>query len=198
MNNIYKILNTVYNNNKNNNDEERQRLQTLISKMEVQLREQTKQIEQDRWKLSQQENKLKTWQSSFEEERKLSTEQFYNERQQLSVSRDEILNEQRVIMKECYEEKKRIAAEKSQLMLLQKEILETTKNDRSALKAETDLESVISRYEKESSTVGVRLARLKSEEEKLAEAKREYVKQQQLLDEEFDRLNTAGERPEKI
>jgi len=182
----------------NNNDEERQRLQTLISKMEVQLREQTKQIEQDRWKLSQQENKLKTWQSSFEEERKLSTEQFYNERQQLSVSRDEILNEQRVIMKECYEEKKRIAIEKSELMMLQKEILETTKNDRSsALKAETDLESVISRYEKESSTVGVRLARLKSEEEKLAEAKREYVKQQQLLDEEFDRLNTAGERIQK-
>ena len=47
------------------NDEERERLQNLVSKMEIQLREQTRQIEQDKWKLTQEENRLKTMQVSF-------------------------------------------------------------------------------------------------------------------------------------
>ena len=46
------------------NEEERERLQHLVSKMEVQLREQTRQLEQDKWKLAQEENKLKTMQVS--------------------------------------------------------------------------------------------------------------------------------------
>ena len=44
------------------NDEERQRLQDLVSKMEIQLREQTRQIEKDKWKLNQDENRLKAMQ----------------------------------------------------------------------------------------------------------------------------------------
>ena len=44
------------------NDEERQRLQSLVTKMEVQIRDQARKIEDDRWKLNQSENKLKTWQ----------------------------------------------------------------------------------------------------------------------------------------
>ena len=41
------------------NEEERLRLQNLVSKMEIQLREQTRQIEQDKWKLTQEENRVK-------------------------------------------------------------------------------------------------------------------------------------------
>ena len=44
------------------NDEERHRLQSLVTKMEVHIREQARKIEDDRWKLNQSENKLKTWQ----------------------------------------------------------------------------------------------------------------------------------------
>lgn len=44
------------------NDEERHRLQSLVTKMEVQIREHARKIEDDRWKLNQSENKLKTWQ----------------------------------------------------------------------------------------------------------------------------------------
>ena len=35
------------------NDEERTRLQNLVAKMEVQIREQSRKFEEDKWKLSQ-------------------------------------------------------------------------------------------------------------------------------------------------
>ena len=44
------------------NEQERGRLQGLVAKLELQLREQGRQIEQDKWKLTQEENRLKTMQ----------------------------------------------------------------------------------------------------------------------------------------
>ena len=40
------------------NSDERARLQSLVSKLEMQLREQGKQFEQDRWKKAQDENRI--------------------------------------------------------------------------------------------------------------------------------------------
>ena len=42
--------------------EERSRLQTLVAKLEMQLREQGRQLEQDRWKVVQDENRVKALQ----------------------------------------------------------------------------------------------------------------------------------------
>ena len=42
--------------------EERSRLQTLVAKLELQLREQGRQLEQERWKISQDENRIKSMQ----------------------------------------------------------------------------------------------------------------------------------------
>ena len=42
--------------------EERSRLQSLIAKLEMQLREQGRQLEQDRWKVLQDENRMKSMQ----------------------------------------------------------------------------------------------------------------------------------------
>ena len=42
--------------------EERSRLQSLIAKLEMQLREQGRQLEQDRWKVLQDENRIKSMQ----------------------------------------------------------------------------------------------------------------------------------------
>lgn len=47
------------------NDAERERLQNLVSKLEIQLREQTRHIEQDKWKLNQDENRLKATQVCY-------------------------------------------------------------------------------------------------------------------------------------
>ena len=44
------------------NEEERHRLQNIVSKMEIQLREQTRQLEQDKWKLVQDDNRIKAMQ----------------------------------------------------------------------------------------------------------------------------------------
>lgn len=42
--------------------EERSRLQTLVARLELQLREQGRQLEQDKWKILQDENRLKSMQ----------------------------------------------------------------------------------------------------------------------------------------
>ena len=44
------------------NMEERSRLHGLIAKLEMQLREQSRQLEQDRWKITQDESRLKSLQ----------------------------------------------------------------------------------------------------------------------------------------
>ena len=49
------------------NEEERVRLQTLVSRLEIQLRDQTRLVEQDKWKINQEENRLKTLQVCFSE-----------------------------------------------------------------------------------------------------------------------------------
>lgn len=175
------------------NDAEREKLQNLVSKLEIQLREQTRHIEQDKWKLNQDENRLKATQAAFEEERRVTTEQLMRERQQLTKAREDMLTEQRRVVTECYEEKRNIAQERTQLTELQRETIEKSRHDRSStLQAESDLEATLTRYQHESNTFNTRLSKVKQEEASLLAEKEEFVKQQKLLKDEFDKLNMAG------
>ncbi len=47
------------------NNEERTRLQSLIAKLEVQLREQSRQQDQDKWKMNQDENRIQSMQVRY-------------------------------------------------------------------------------------------------------------------------------------
>ena len=47
------------------NNEERTRLQSLIAKLEVQLREQSRQQDQDKWKMNQDENRIQSMQVCY-------------------------------------------------------------------------------------------------------------------------------------
>ena len=51
------------------NSQERVRLQSLITKLELQLTEQTRDVEQERWRLRQEESRLKSMQEALEEEK---------------------------------------------------------------------------------------------------------------------------------
>ena len=103
-----------------NNDEERKHLQNLIAKMEIQLREQTRQIEQDKWKVAQEESRVKTLQSAFEEEKRLMMEKLMEDREQVSKAREEMLVDQRKVVAECCEEKRKIENERIKLSLHRK------------------------------------------------------------------------------
>jgi len=99
--------------------EERSRLQSLIAKLEMQLREQGRQLEQDRWKVLQDENRIKSMQDAIEEERRYTLQQLNNERQMIDKSRDDLMNEQRRILADCNEERRRVTAEKAELEKIQ-------------------------------------------------------------------------------
>ena len=56
----------------------------LVAKMELHMREQTRQVDQERWRLSQEESRLKALQAALEDERRITMEQ-------LSAQRAEVM-----------------------------------------------------------------------------------------------------------
>ncbi|XP_047143187.1 fas-binding factor 1 isoform X2 [Hydra vulgaris] len=175
------------------NEEERIRLQTLVSRLEIQLRDQTRLYEQDKWKLNQDENRLKTLQHVFEEDRRITSQQLQEERTQIAKSKEEMLAEQRKLIAECYEEKRLLNEEKLALLALQREVIDANKIDRrSMIQAENDFELVAARQKHDSSTFNIRLAHVQQEEARLALEKSEFLKHEQSISSEQERLREIG------
>ncbi|XP_065659480.1 repetitive organellar protein isoform X7 [Hydra vulgaris] len=175
------------------NEEERIRLQTLVSRLEIQLRDQTRLYEQDKWKLNQDENRLKTLQHVFEEDRRITSQQLQEERTQIAKAKEEMLAEQRKLIVECYEEKRLLNEEKLALLALQREVVDANKNDRrSIIQAETDFELMAARQKHDSSTFNIRLAHVQQEEARLALEKSEFLKHEQSISSEQERLREIG------
>ena len=59
----------------------------LVAKMELHMREQTRQVDQERWRLTQEESRLKALQAALEDERRITLEQLSAQRAE--VKRDE-------------------------------------------------------------------------------------------------------------
>ena len=64
----------------------------LVSKMELHMREQTRQVDQERWRLSQEESRLKALQAALEDERRITMEQ-------LSSQRAEVIDQNQFFLK---------------------------------------------------------------------------------------------------
>ena len=62
----------------------------LVAKMELYMREQTRQVDQERWRLTQEESRLKALQAALEDERRITLEQLSAQRAE--VKRDENYN----------------------------------------------------------------------------------------------------------
>ena len=58
----------------------------LVAKMELHMREQTRQVDQERWRLTQEESRLKALQAALEDERRITLEQLSAQRAE--VKRD--------------------------------------------------------------------------------------------------------------
>ena len=59
----------------------------LVAKMELHMREKTRQVDQERWRLTQEESRLKALQAALEDERRITLEQLSAQRAE--VKRDE-------------------------------------------------------------------------------------------------------------
>ena len=115
------------------NSAERERLQSLIAKLEVNISQQRKQIEQERWELQQEGNHLKVQQKAFEEERISFLRRIEEDKETLQQAKERFLTEQREVLTKCYEERRTLASEKAEVTVLQKrmqekEQLASTKN----------------------------------------------------------------------
>lgn len=112
------------------NNIERDRLQSLIAKMESHVSQQRKQIEQDRWDVQQHTAKLTAQQNAFEEERTSTLLKLETERERLEQAKEKFLSEQQDILSRCYEERRSVASEKASLSVLQQKALEREKRDK--------------------------------------------------------------------
>ena len=52
--------------------------------MELHMREQTRQVDQERWRLSQEESRLKALQAALEDERRITMEQLSSQRAEVN------------------------------------------------------------------------------------------------------------------
>ena len=62
----------------------------LVAKMELHMREQTRQVDQEKWRLTQEESRLKALQAALEDERRITLEQLSAQRAE--VKREENYN----------------------------------------------------------------------------------------------------------
>lgn len=67
----------------------------LVAKMELHMREQTRQVDQERWRLTQEESRLKALQAALEDERRITLEQLSAQRAE--VKREENMNVTRLV-----------------------------------------------------------------------------------------------------
>ncbi|XP_031567504.1 fas-binding factor 1 homolog [Actinia tenebrosa] len=171
------------------NDEERARLQGLIAKMEVHMREQSRQVDQERWRLTQEDSRIKALQSALEDERRITMEQLAMERADVQRAREELLREQKRITTELQEERRNISMERARLSSAHREILtkEKHKTD-TTIQAEAEMEITASKIKEDAAALGVRQAQLKQEEDALRREKRDFSLRLERFEEEKDRI----------
>ncbi len=106
------------------NETERERLQSLVAKLEAHVSQESRSVEQERWQLQQQASRLKAQQTAFQEERAASLGRTEEDRAQSHAAREQFLAEQQGILAKCYEEQRLVAAERAQASALKKKVEE--------------------------------------------------------------------------
>ncbi|XP_067043512.1 fas-binding factor 1-like isoform X1 [Acropora muricata] len=175
------------------NDEERARLQGLVAKMELHMREQTRQVDQERWRMSQEESRLRALQAALEDERRITTEQLSLQRAEVERARDDLVREQRTTMSQIQEERRTLATERAQLSSAHKDLISREKlKTETSVQAESDLSVTAIRIKEDAVALSVREAQLKQGEEKLKREKQEFERRRCGFDDERDRIGKLG------
>ncbi|GFR58727.1 FAS-binding factor 1 homolog [Elysia marginata] len=111
------------------NGRERKRLEDLITRMESQLRDQTKSLEEERWKLKQDQARAEAQQRGLEEERRMWLDQQARERLNMERARENFLEEQRSSTSQLGEERRALAEERTKFQVEQKVAREKMQQD---------------------------------------------------------------------
>ncbi|XP_063315101.1 fas-binding factor 1 isoform X2 [Pelobates fuscus] len=176
-------------------EEERNNLRMIITNMETRLSEQSRLLEQERWKASAEQAKVESLQRSLEEQRRVLTQQLSLEREELDRAKSALLEEQQSVMMRCAEERRKLAAEWSEFYTQHKLSKERAEKDvNRALMLETQREGTIISLAKEQAELKVQATELRNREEQLTLAKEAVEKERQELRLEKERLNALALR----
>nr|XP_058970698.1 fas-binding factor 1-like isoform X2 [Pocillopora verrucosa] len=175
------------------NDEERTRLQGLVAKMELHMREQSRQVDQERWRLTQEESRLKAVQAALEDERRITMEQLSLQRAEVQRARDDLVREQRTAMGQIQEERRSLATERAQLSSAHRDLISREKlKTETSVQAEADLGATAVKIKEDAATLNVREAQLKQQEERLRREQEEFERKRIGFEEERDRIGKLG------
>ncbi|XP_065921782.1 fas-binding factor 1 homolog isoform X2 [Magallana gigas] len=188
-----KILQERLNRQQEENDLERKRLEDLISRLETQLREQTRMLDEERWKVKQEQTRLQSLQSSLEEERRLWTEQQARERSNIEKTRETLLEEQKSVLSQLHKERQSVAEERTKLnvsLTVQREESEDAAVKLAQAKAE--FEALMKAISEEKSKQNIIRQELQREEDRLDSERRKLEMQQaKMAEKEKDFLQAA-------
>ncbi|KAM4031763.1 fas-binding factor 1 isoform 2-T2 [Anomaloglossus baeobatrachus] len=176
-------------------EDERNNLRVIITNMETRLNDQSRLLEQERWRVSAEQSKVQTLQRSLEEEKRIMTHQIAMEREELERAKSALLGEHQSVMTRCEEERKKLAAEWSEYHTQQKLSKERAEKDVSrAIMVESQRESAIINLAKEQAELKVQFSELRNKEQQLALEREVLEKERQELRLEKERVNSSALR----
>ncbi|WAQ95521.1 FBF1-like protein, partial [Mya arenaria] len=115
-----KMLQDRLNKQQDDTEQERQRLQELVARLETQIREQTRMLEEERWKVKQEQSRLQGLQNAMEDERRSWNDHQARERMNMEKSREALLEEQKTTLSQLHKERQALAEEQVQFNMKQK------------------------------------------------------------------------------
>ncbi|CAF0907100.1 unnamed protein product [Adineta steineri] len=110
-------------------ERERKNLQELISRLEVHLSDQTKLVEEERWKALQAQKRMEAMQDALNGEQRLFTEKISRDRSEIQRSKDQLLDDQKLALASIYESRSQLAEERAKVEALQKSFQEQKHRD---------------------------------------------------------------------
>ncbi|XP_066237349.1 fas-binding factor 1 isoform X4 [Saccopteryx leptura] len=178
-----------------NMEEERSRLQEVIGKMEARLNEQSRLLEQERWRVSAEQSKAESMQRALEEQRKVMAQQMAMEREELERAKSALLEEQKSVMLKCGEERRRLAAEWAEFVAQQKLSKDRAEREAErALQVETYREGTFISLAKEQAELKIRANALCVKEDQLAAEREALERERQELRLEKERVSATAQR----
>uniref|UniRef100_A0AAX7UAR0 Fas-binding factor 1 C-terminal domain-containing protein n=1 Tax=Astatotilapia calliptera TaxID=8154 RepID=A0AAX7UAR0_ASTCA len=172
--------------------EEKAYLKDIISRMDTQLKEQQRQLEKERWKMTAEQAKAESTQRSLEEERCVLTTQISVEREELERAKSALLEEQKSVMQHCADERRKLAAEWALFHAQEKQRHERAEREVSSLLEKRE-GSIIS-LAQEQADLKLRTAELKQKELAVAREREALEELREELDREKERLSSTALR----
>ncbi|ELR47462.1 Fas-binding factor 1, partial [Bos mutus] len=169
--------------------------QEVIGKMEARLGEQSRLLEQERWRVHAEQSKAEAAQRALEEQRKVMVQQIAMEREELERAKSALLEEQKSVMHKCGEERRRLSAEWAEFFAQQKLSKERAEREAErALQVDTQREGTLISLAKEQAELKIRASELRAKEDQLAAEREALERERQELRLEKERVSAAAQR----